>query len=112
VRHNPSRHLLQPVIPRVVAVAFTVRPAHDAHEPALGVIGECIDPVPGQVAARVIGECRPVHTRYAVRLNVPHFLDHRILQLIAATYRVPHSRQIPVQVIIKLSLPRSPARRR
>src|SRR6266508_1853224 len=111
VRHHSSHHLLHPAIPRVVAVAFTHRRAH-AHDPILGVIGVRPGPVPGHVAARVVAEGRPVHTSYAVRLYSPHLLQRRILQLIAATHRVPHRRPIPISVVIEASRPRSPARRR
>src|SRR6266511_3337222 len=70
VRHHSSHHLLHPAVPRVVAVTFTTRPAH-AHDPVLGVIGECPDPVPDHITARVVAESRPVHARNAVRLYSP-----------------------------------------
>src|SRR6266498_3207115 len=111
VRHHSSHHLLHPAVPRVVAVTFTTRPAH-AHDPVLGVIGECPDPVPDHITARVVAESRPVHARNAVRLYSPHLLQRRILQWIAATHSVPHPRPIPVPVVIKSSRPRPPACRR
>src|SRR5262245_29611143 len=94
VRHHSSHYLLHPAIRHVVAVGLITQPAY-AHAPPLGVIGEGPGSVPGHVAARIVNESRLVHTRYAVRLYSRRLPDHDILQLIAATYRVPHSRPVP-----------------
>src|SRR5262245_32575488 len=109
VRYHSSHHLLHTAVPRVVAIAFTA-PVH-AHESVLGVIRVHPDPVPGQVAARVVAESRPVHARYAVRLYSRRLPNHHVLQLIAARRRVPHRRKIPIPVVIVASRPRAPTSR-
>src|SRR6266508_4086510 len=111
VRHHSYYHLLHPVIPRVVVVAFTTRLAH-AHNSILGVMGVRPGPVPCHITARVVVEGRPIHARYAVRHHSIRLRDQRILQRIAAAHRVPHPRPIPVPVVIKPSRPCSPTCRR
>src|SRR5687767_7172731 len=104
VRHHSSHHLLQPAISSVVAVAFATKPTN-AHDPFLGVIGVGPDAVPSHIADRIIADSHPVHTRYAVRLYSRHLFNQPILQLAAATHRIPHRRPISMPVIIIASRP-------
>src|SRR5215510_9565552 len=111
VRHHSTRHLLHPMPSSIVDVAFTATRRVHSHDPALSVVRVCPSSVPGHVAARIIAESYAIHTLNAVRIHARILLNHRVLQWVAATHRVPHRRPIPVPVVIKPSRPRPPARR-